>query len=93
LFRFEDRLPDERRDLRDDRISEGSQTVHPSGNPISHSTHVGFSAPLTKVPRAAAALRWFDPPPIVIPLLRGVGNIFAIHGNDFPRASLFRFSA
>jgi hypothetical protein len=33
-------------DLRDDGISEGSKAVHPSGNPMSHSTHVGFNAPL-----------------------------------------------
>jgi hypothetical protein len=32
-------------DLRDDGVAEGSQTVHPSGNPMSHSTHVGFSEP------------------------------------------------
>jgi hypothetical protein len=32
-------------DLRDDRVPEASQTVHPSGNPMSHSTHVGFNAP------------------------------------------------
>lgn len=31
--------------MRDDGISEGSKTVHPSGNPISHSTHVGFNEP------------------------------------------------
>ena len=28
-------------------ISEGGETVHPVGNPISHSTHVGFNAPPT----------------------------------------------
>jgi len=35
------------RDLRDDRVSQALETVHPSGNPISHSTHVGFNAPPT----------------------------------------------
>jgi hypothetical protein len=34
------------RDLRDDGVSESSQTVHSLGNPISHSTHVGFSCPV-----------------------------------------------
>ena len=34
-------------DLGDDGVAEGSNSVHPSGNPISHSTHVGFSAPPT----------------------------------------------
>jgi hypothetical protein len=37
--------PDDFDDLRDDRVPEASQTVHPSGNPMSHSTHVGFNAP------------------------------------------------
>ena len=26
-------------------VSEGFKSVHPAGNPISHSTHVGFSSP------------------------------------------------
>jgi hypothetical protein len=26
-------------------VAEAAQSVHPSGNPISHSTHVGFNAP------------------------------------------------
>jgi hypothetical protein len=29
----------------DDGVSEGSEAVHPSGNPMSHSTHVGFNCP------------------------------------------------
>lgn len=37
--------PDDFDDLRDDRVPEASQTVHPSGNPMSHSTHVGFNCP------------------------------------------------
>jgi hypothetical protein len=28
-------------------VAEAAQSVHPSGHPISHSTHVGFSAPPT----------------------------------------------
>lgn len=36
---------DQLRDLRDDRVAEAMQAVHPSGNPMSHSTHVGFSEP------------------------------------------------
>src|SRR5262245_33207425 len=35
------------RDLRDDRVAEPSKAVHPSGNPMSHSTHVGFNVPPT----------------------------------------------
>jgi hypothetical protein len=37
--------PNDFDDLRDDRVAEASQTVHPRGNPMSHSTHVGFNAP------------------------------------------------
>jgi hypothetical protein len=43
--RFEDRFADEFWDLWDDSVAEGSKAVHPRGNPISHSTHVGFSRP------------------------------------------------
>jgi hypothetical protein len=28
-------------------VSKGAQSVHPTGHPISHSTHVGFSFPPT----------------------------------------------
>jgi hypothetical protein len=31
--------------LRDDGVPESSKSVHPVGNPMSHSTHVGFSDP------------------------------------------------
>lgn len=34
-------------DLGDDGVAEGAQSVHPGGNPMSHSTHVGFSGPPT----------------------------------------------
>ncbi len=33
-------------DLGHDGVSEASQSVHPMGNPMSHSTHIGFSRPL-----------------------------------------------
>lgn len=32
-------------DLGNDGVAESSQSVHPSGNPMSHSTHVGFNCP------------------------------------------------
>jgi len=41
----DDLSPNPLRDLGDEGISEGSKTAHPSGNPISHSTHAGFSDP------------------------------------------------
>src|SRR4051812_8020339 len=40
-----DRPADDFDDLRDDGIAEGSKAVHSSGNPMSHSTHVGFNEP------------------------------------------------
>ena len=46
LLGMDDRAADQLRDLRDDRVSEGPKSVHPSGNPMSHSTHVGFKEPL-----------------------------------------------
>src|SRR5690606_26967149 len=42
-----DSSSDEFRDLGDDSVSETSDSVHPIGNPMSHSTHVGFSCPDT----------------------------------------------
>ena len=46
-FGGEDRAAYDFRDLRDDRVAESPQSVHPSGNPMSHSTHAGFRAPPT----------------------------------------------
>ena len=61
-FRFEDGPPDDFRDLRDDGVSEGSKTVHPRGNPISHSTHIGFNAPVS--PAMVKALPKVNPKPL-----------------------------
>jgi len=47
FFEGEDCPPDFLDDLRDDGVTEGSKAVHMSGNPMSHSTHVGFRLPLT----------------------------------------------
>ena len=41
---------------------------------MGHSTHVGFNAPDTSIPRLRAAFLWFVPPPIVIPDTLGVGH-------------------
>ena len=35
-----------RGDLRDERVAQGTELSHSSGNPMSHATHVGFSEPL-----------------------------------------------
>ena len=35
--------PNDFRDLRDDGVAESFKAVHSSGNPMSHSTHVGFN--------------------------------------------------
>lgn len=47
FLRFEDRAPDEFRDLGDDGVSEGSKfrLNHDIGNIINHSTHRGFRTP------------------------------------------------
>jgi len=42
---LQDGAADDFRDLRDNGVAEGSKAVHPRGNPMSHSTHVGFSEP------------------------------------------------
>jgi hypothetical protein len=42
---LDDPASDPLRDLREEGVAEGGKTVHPMGNPISHSTHVGFNAP------------------------------------------------
>jgi hypothetical protein len=62
--------------LGDDGVSEAAQSVHPSGNPMSHSTHVGFNAPLMYVPFFIADLRAFEPRALSSALAApGVGNI------------------
>jgi len=48
VFDRHDPLADELSDLRHYGVAEGSDSVHPSGNPMSHSTHVGFNCPLTR---------------------------------------------
>ena len=56
------------RDLRDDGVAEGSKAVHPSGNPMSHSTHVGFRQPPTAVAKPSPDVA--EHPAIVIAILR-----------------------
>ncbi|MFA5137441.1 MAG: hypothetical protein WC489_08690, partial [Patescibacteria group bacterium] len=40
-----DRFEDREDLLRDDGVAEADKAVHSGGNPISHSTHVGFNCP------------------------------------------------
>nr|WP_052757334.1 hypothetical protein [Sphingobium chungbukense] len=75
LHALEDRPPDQLGDLRDYGVSAGSNSVHPIGNPISHSCRHGFVREGIYVPRRSAALRELLPPALDMPLLRGVGNI------------------
>jgi hypothetical protein len=42
--------------LGDDGVAEASKSVHPAGNPMSHSTHVGFNCPPTADDRGG---EWF----------------------------------
>src|SRR5262245_6901854 len=61
-------------DLGDDGVAEGSQSVHPSGNPMSHSTHVGFNAPFTAVRRLSPPSPPEDPGPPIPSDSVGVGQ-------------------
>src|SRR5579885_2374040 len=45
LRRRYDLPPDPFRDLRHDCVAEAFKSVHPSGYPMSHSTHIGFNCP------------------------------------------------
>jgi hypothetical protein len=49
-------LADQLGDLRDYGVSEAAQSVHPLGNPMSHSTRVGFNCPPTTCGRQSPAL-------------------------------------
>jgi len=75
LFARHNQLAEEGRDLRDDRVAQPSQTVHPSGYPMSHSTHVGFSAPPTAA-LSGSELRenWLGPPLFEASCVVGVGH-------------------
>ena len=53
--RLQDGAANEFGDLGDYGVSEGCKAVCPVGNPMSHSTHVGFNAPEP----SAACSAWF----------------------------------
>jgi hypothetical protein len=75
-FRFEDGPPDDFNDLRYDGVAEASQAVHPSGNPMSHSTHVGFSEPpATALSGKLFRWYWLGPPLFDASCVVGVGHI------------------
>src|SRR5215831_10516346 len=61
-------------DLGDYGVAEASQSVHPVGNPMSHSTHVGFRLPPTAVLRLSPPSRPEDPGPPSPSALVGVGQ-------------------
>jgi hypothetical protein len=72
--------------LRDDGVSEGSKAVHPRGNPISHSTHVGFNIPPAALGRGIPFLPYcsaFDFLPESLRQSRAVGV------GHSPRATAF----
>lgn len=73
-LRFENPAPDKLDDLRDDGVAEGPKSVHPSGNPMSHSTHVGFSEPSTAVRKLSPPSLPEEPGPPVPSLDVGVGQ-------------------
>lgn len=64
----QDQPPDEIADGRGDGISEASASVQEMGNPISHSSHVGFTGPRSpKAFKSSSIVR--QPPPFLF--LRG----------------------
>jgi hypothetical protein len=65
-------------DLGDDGVAEASKSVHPVGNPMSHSTHVGFNCPVIYVPVVIAAALELEPPAESLFDAVGVGNITAL---------------
>lgn len=65
---------DHRCDARGYRVAAGSNSVHPCGNPISHSWRHGFVREGMYVPRRSAAFLELLPPAFDTPLLRGVGK-------------------
>jgi hypothetical protein len=62
----EDAPPDPLGDLRDERVAERGEALHPIGNPISHSTHSGFRCP--RGPRLRAR-EWTAPESVCRPRL------------------------
>ena len=59
-------------------ISESSQSVHPSGYPISHSTHTGFSfPPATALSGSEFRLNCDGPALLSASWVVGVGNMFS----------------
>lgn len=59
--------PNQFGNLRHYGVSEASQSVHPVGNPMSHSTHFGFGTPPNRVGRSSSYLSRS------LPLLRVLG--------------------
>jgi hypothetical protein len=74
-------------------VSNGFKSVHPSGRPISHSTHVGFNCPPSLAIPAWSNLSEDRSAPLLrvseaglLPLLieaTGVGHDFAAAGSPF----------
>src|SRR6185503_3699677 len=56
-LRLENGATDQFGDLRDYGVSELLKSVHPAGNPMSHSTHVGFKLPISPDSARASSRR------------------------------------
>lgn len=61
-------------DLRHYGVAEAAVSVHPSGNPISHSVWFGLRRPVMYVPLRLAFGTPLDPPMLHEPDARGVGQ-------------------
>jgi hypothetical protein len=77
--------------LRDDGIAESGKALHSKGNPISHSTHVGFKGPSTVMDNSIdfpiSARRWMagvvGPPLSRLSAAHGVGKNRTAAGSPF----------
>jgi hypothetical protein len=84
----EDRVADKLGDLRDYGVSEGLKSVHPSGNPMSHSTHRGFKVPSPELRTSGwlpSIFCIFEPGrPAASSFAVGVGHIFTATARGIP---------
>lgn len=94
-MQLDDSLTPELPDLRDDGVSEASQSVNPIGNPMSHSTHSGFRAvggvdsPLGATDRLTEVAKPSPdfaerPARLLLPLTVGVGRIWPAIDSGVP---------
>ena len=79
--------------MRHDGITELLESVHPAGNPMSHSTHVGFNAPpATAFSGRELRENWLGPALFDASWTVGVGNIRTAVSSEIPVDDRFSFA-